>query len=154
LHASPINVADFMRQHLFGRVDTAVLSSATLSIAGKMNYYLERIGAGQGTPDDLPRLAELAQRIRDVFGDDSIRVAKNHSKFFLLDTPGPDGWKIVCRTSMNLNFNPRFENFQIAHDPELFDFHAAILDSVWHRQRRDLQDATPYSIHQHFDRDL
>ncbi len=65
LHASPINVADFMRQHLFGRVDTAVLSSATLSIAGKMNYYLERIGAEEarpltlGSPFDYERQMKL-----------------------------------------------------------------------------------------------
>ncbi len=80
---------------------------------------------------------ELAQRIRDTFGDDSIRVAKNHAKFVLL---AAGDWRIVIRTSMNLNYNPRFENFQIAHDPELYDFHDRILNEVWRRQRRGDQD--------------
>jgi hypothetical protein len=55
---------------------------------------------------------------------------------------------------MNLNFNPRFENFAIAHDPEIFDFYGAILDEVWQRQSRAVADQRPYDIHRHFDADL
>lgn len=102
------------------------------------------------------RSPELAQRIRDVFGDDAIRVAKNHAKFMLLSDEQPDGWRFVIRTSMNLNFNPRFENFQLGHDPEMYDFHNAILDEVWAKQRRSVQDTTtkPYDIEKHFHADL
>jgi hypothetical protein len=98
------------------------------------------------------RSPELAKRIRDVFGADAIRVAKNHAKFFTLCN---DQWQIVCRSSMNLNFNPRFENFQLAHDPDLFAFHEAIIDEIWSRQRRELGDeARPYDIHKFFDEEM
>jgi hypothetical protein len=98
------------------------------------------------------RSPELAQRIRDVFGDDAIRVAKNHAKFALLSA---GDWKLVIRTSMNLNFNPRFENFQLAHDPELWHFHDAILSEVWQRQKRADQDMLrPYELHLQFESDL
>lgn len=95
---------------------------------------------------------ELAQRIRNQFGDDAIRVAKNHAKFILL---AAGDWRVVIRTSMNLNFNPRFENFQIAHDPELFDFHAQIIDEVWRKQDRRAADLLkPYDLAKQFDADL
>jgi len=95
---------------------------------------------------------ELAQRIRETFGADSIRVAKNHAKFVLL---AAGDWRVVIRTSMNLNFNPRFENFQIAHDPELYDFHDRILSEVWKRQTATDQDLLrPYDLARQFTREL
>lgn len=93
------------------------------------------------------RSPQLAKRIRDTFGPDAIRVAKNHAKFALIEN---DSWQIVLNTSMNLNFNPRFENFSISHDPEAFDFHKAILDEIWKTQQRDLAAARPYEIHKQF----
>lgn len=74
------------------------------------------------------RAPELVSRIRKAFGPEAIRIADNHAKFFLLEAAG---WQLVCRTSMNLNHNPRFESFQLAHDPELFAFHKAIIDELW-----------------------
>lgn len=97
------------------------------------------------------RSPELAKRIRDVFGLDAIRVAKNHAKFVLLKGAG---WRVVLRTSMNINFNPRFENFELSHDPQLFDFHATIIDELWKKQPRKLSDATPYKIVRYFDEEM
>lgn len=95
------------------------------------------------------RSPQLAKRIRDTFGKDAIRVAKNHAKFALIEN---DSWQVVLNTSMNLNFNPRFENFSISHDPEAFAFHKAILDEIWQNQGRDLAAARPCDIHKQFDR--
>ena len=44
LVASPIDIAETLRDHLFGRLDTAVLTSATLSAAGSFSYIEGRIG--------------------------------------------------------------------------------------------------------------
>jgi ATP-dependent DNA helicase DinG len=44
LVASPIDIAETLREHLFGRLDTAVLTSATLSAAGSFNYIKGRVG--------------------------------------------------------------------------------------------------------------
>lgn len=80
---------------------------------------------------------EAAHQIRQTFGLDTIRVAQNHAKFALFEN---DGWQLVIRTSMNLNMNPRFEDFTIAHDPELAAFLKRILDDIWTRQKRSLAD--------------
>lgn len=86
---------------------------------------------------------EAAQQIRETFGLESIRVAQNHAKFCLFES---DEWRIVLRTSMNLNMNPRFEDFTIAHDPELADFLTSILNEIWSRQTRKLAEASPKEI--------
>lgn len=97
------------------------------------------------------RSPQLAQRIRHIFGDDAIRVAKNHSKYALI---GNDAWKVCIHTSMNLNHNPRFENFEIAHDPELYAFHERIADEIWRKQSRAVDGMRPYEIEKHFNADL
>lgn len=93
------------------------------------------------------RTPELAHTIRELFGAESIRVAQNHCKLVLLHN---DDWRVVIQTSMNLNFNPRFENFTVAHDPDLHAFYGGIFDEVWQRQPRDLASANPYTITKFF----
>lgn len=44
LVASPIDIAETLREHLFGRLDTVVLTSATLSAAGSFSYIKGRVG--------------------------------------------------------------------------------------------------------------
>jgi ATP-dependent DNA helicase DinG len=44
LVASPIDIAGTLREHLFGRLDTVVLTSATLSAAGSFTYMKGRVG--------------------------------------------------------------------------------------------------------------
>lgn len=81
---------------------------------------------------------EAAHQIRRTFGLDCIRVAQTHAKFALLEN---EAWQLVLRTSMNLNMNPRFEDFTVAHDPELAAFLRTLLDDIWTRQKRSLADA-------------
>ena len=96
------------------------------------------------------RAPELANRIRKTFGIDAIRVAQTHAKFSLIQN---HDWRIVIRTSMNLNTNPRFEDFTIAHDPELADFLQDIVAKIWQRQPKELAYAKTKE-QQHFFRDL
>lgn len=93
------------------------------------------------------RSPALAQRIRQVFGENAIRVAQNHAKFSLISN---NDWRVVIRTSMNLNFNPRFEDYTIAHDPELFDFMAGIIDEIWTKQDPRMANERPQAIKDHF----
>ena len=65
LHAAPIDVAPFLKSVLFDRVDSVVLSSATLAIAGRMDYFQQRLGATAarplqlGSPFDFQRQMKL-----------------------------------------------------------------------------------------------
>jgi hypothetical protein len=90
---------------------------------------------------------EAAHAIRQKFGQDTVRIAQNHSKFALFEN---DSWNLVLRTSMNLNMNPRFEDFTLAHDPPLMEFLNAILDEIWSKQPTSLQDERPKTIRRHF----
>lgn len=97
------------------------------------------------------RTPEIATQIRRLFGDDAIRVAQNHCKLSVLTNAE---WSVVIQTSMNLNFNPRFENFTLQHDPELASFYTQLFDEIWTRQSRSIASARPYDIHKHFAGDL
>jgi hypothetical protein len=92
---------------------------------------------------------EAAAAIRKDFGPEAIRVAHCHAKFAMFYN---QSWKLVLRTSMNLNMNPRTEDFQLAHDPELFDFLHGIMDRIWKLQPRSLAEAKPGVVSQHFKR--
>jgi hypothetical protein len=65
------------------------------------------------------RQPKYCRRILEVFGADAIRCTRTHAKFALI---GNDDWHVVIRSSMNLNRNPRFEQFDLDDDAELFRF--------------------------------
>jgi ATP-dependent DNA helicase DinG len=44
LQATPIDVADVLRENLWDKVDAAVLTSATLAVAGRFDYVQSRLG--------------------------------------------------------------------------------------------------------------
>ena len=93
------------------------------------------------------RLPELTKSIRDTFGNDAIRVGQNHAKFFMLRNTE---WSIICLTSMNLNHNPRFENFLIRHDVPMCDFHTQIFDEIWKNQRPAMATMKSAVVSSHF----
>jgi hypothetical protein len=82
------------------------------------------------------RQPALIAHLRQAFGEDAIRVTRNHAKF-LLFTAGP--YRVVCRTSMNLNLNPRLEDIEIKDDPELHAFLSGILDGLFHAHEAKTQ---------------
>jgi hypothetical protein len=66
--------------------------------------------------------------LRERFGDAAIIVTKNHAKFVLVTN---DDWKVVVRTSMNLNLNRRLENIEISEDPGLAAFLLDVVDRLF-----------------------
>ena len=80
------------------------------------------------------RQPAFASKLRDLFGTDAVRVTSNHAKFVLLQN---DRWNIVIRTSMNLNKNPRLEDFAIDDDPALSGYLLDLMAEVWDSQPSD-----------------
>ncbi len=76
------------------------------------------------------RKPAFAAKIRELFGFGSIRVTKNHAKFCLIRN---EKWNIVLRTSMNLNYNPRFENFELDDDLVFAEFLQEIMDEIFNK---------------------
>ncbi len=76
------------------------------------------------------RQPALIAHVRKLFGNASHVITKNHCKFALF---GNAQWKITCRTSMNLNFNPRLEDVELKDDPALYAFLDQILLQMFAR---------------------
>ncbi len=61
LYSAPIEVGPVLARELFGRVPSVVMTSATLAVDGRMDYFLHRVGAPDaaavtvGSPFDLAR---------------------------------------------------------------------------------------------------
>jgi ATP-dependent DNA helicase DinG len=105
LAAAPIDVGPILREHLFQKVPTVIMTSATLSVAGKFNFFQSRIGLTQcktsclGSPFDYEKQAELIlpEGMPDPTGDgpaferqatEMIRryVARSRGRAFVLFT--------------------------------------------------------------------
>lgn len=65
------------------------------------------------------RYPQYCHGILEIFGAEAIRMTRTHAKFALI---GNDDWRISIRTSMNLNPNPRCEQFELDDDPEIYRF--------------------------------
>lgn len=63
--------------------------------------------------------ANLISRWRKSFGDESVKYVLNHAKIATIESPC--GKKLLLRGSMNLNFNPRFEQFDLTEGCDGFD---------------------------------
>lgn len=84
------------------------------------------------------RKPAFAARLRELFGIDSVRVTRNHAKFVLIRN---DNWNLVLKTSMNLNFNPRLEHFDILDDVAQADFLEDLMDDIFNKRKEtDIND--------------
>lgn len=60
----------------------------------------------------------LLQEWRDRFGPGSVKICRTHAKIARVWN---DEYRFLARGSMNLNFNPRFEQFDLTEGGEDFD---------------------------------
>jgi len=61
----------------------------------------------------------ILHRWRNRFGDSSVKSTVNHAKIATIETES--GIKLLLRGSMNLNFNPRFEQFDMSEGCDGFE---------------------------------
>ncbi len=66
LHSAPIEVAPVLRDVLFGQIPSVIMTSATLAVGGRLEYFRDRLGAGDecsmlclGSPFDHARQMRL-----------------------------------------------------------------------------------------------
>lgn len=65
----------------------------------------------------------LISRWKGTFGTGSVRYVVNHAKIVTIRS---DRFRLLLRGSMNLNFNPRFEQFDLTEGGEDYDLVKAI----------------------------
>jgi hypothetical protein len=89
------------------------------------------------------RNVTLIDRWRDKFGPESVRVCMNHAK---IATVWDADFRVLARGSMNLNFNPRFEQFDVSEGDEAFSLVHEIENEIPILPRlcarREAEDAT------------
>jgi hypothetical protein len=74
------------------------------------------------------RETQLLADLQAKFGADCLRVTKTHAK---VATIANDRWRTTIRGSMNLNFNPRFEQFDVSDADEAFDVVDNMMAELW-----------------------
>lgn len=114
-------------------VSTWTAASADLTETGQMMESGKIISAKFLVDMSFQRRQPaFAAKIRDLFGTEAIRVTRNHAKFCLISN---QTWNIVLNTSMNLNFNPRLEDFFIQDDEKLFNYLFDLVAEIFGRMK-------------------
>jgi ATP-dependent DNA helicase DinG len=80
LQTAPIDVGELLSEHLFNKHKTVVLTSATLSVSGKMNYLRQRTGLDRVAPE----------RVGEEFFPSPFDYAEQARFFVASDLPSPD----------------------------------------------------------------
>lgn len=71
--------------------------------------------------------ADIIRNWQSIFGEQSVRWVVNHAK---IATLWNGQFKVLLRGSFNLNYNPRFENFDISEGCDGFDLVRKIEDEL------------------------
>lgn len=66
--------------------------------------------------------------MRKLFGPECLRAVRTHAKFMVIRAKNH---KVVVRTSMNLNENPRLENIEVSESGAFCDWFTTIVDSLF-----------------------
>lgn len=73
------------------------------------------------------RNPEIVDKWRDRFGDERVKVCRNHAKIARVWN---EDFKLLLRGSMNLNYNPRFEQLDVSEGGPEFDLVGRIEDEL------------------------
>lgn len=84
-----------------------------LRLDGRVKSALLVIDAGARNKN-----ADLIAQWKQSFGSESVRYTVNHAKIVTIHS---DRFRLLLRGSMNLNFNPRFEQFDLTEGGEDFE---------------------------------
>ena len=88
-----------------------------------------RVLLGGGVRASTGRGRELwASELSGLFSPDQVRVATVHAKWFCVRN---GAWSICCRSSMNVNRNRRWEQFDIDDDPDICSLFVGAMDRVF-----------------------
>jgi ATP-dependent DNA helicase DinG len=96
LHAAPVDVAPYLRRMLFAPHESVVMTSATLAIAGRLDYFQKRVGAEDaeplqlGSPFDFERQMTIfiPRKMPDPRDDDYKEALIEQLEHFITKTHG------------------------------------------------------------------
>lgn len=95
------------------------------------------------------RQPDYCAAMREKFGDAAIRLTKVHAKFVTLRS---EGWNVCIRTSANLNYNRRLEQFEITESAEMCDYVDRVVDEIFLKlPESDQFEQGPYAREKDFE---
>lgn len=132
----------------FGQFSLLDLIEAALDITGPADVAISTWSAGFYDVEAAERFRDSGKirRIRfvmdssakrgqatvgdvgELFGADSVRATRSHAKFALITN---DDWAITITSSMNLNLNPRCEQFEMTDDVDRTALFMGFVDALW-----------------------
>ena len=132
----------------FGQFSLLDLLDATLELTGPADVTISTWSAGFYDVDtalrfrDSGRLRSIrfvmdssAKRgqatvgdVSEIFGAENVRATRSHAKFALIRN---ESWDVLITTSMNLNLNPRCEQFEMTDDPVRADLFSGFADALF-----------------------
>lgn len=132
----------------FGHFSLLDIIDATLEITGPADVTISTWSAGfydveaaerfrdSGRFRSIRFVMDIARKrgqadpgdVATIFGADAVRTMRTHAKFVLIRN---ESWDVVITTSMNLNLNPRLEQFEMTDDRDRADMLAAIVDELF-----------------------
>jgi ATP-dependent DNA helicase DinG len=71
LCASPLDISDYLREHLFKENNSAIITSATLSINDNFSYYKNRLGGEVSDEIKLPTQFDYYRQVRIIVPNDN-----------------------------------------------------------------------------------
>ena len=80
------------------------------------------------------RQPKYFRALLDKFGRDSVRLARFHAKFILLEN---DEYSVAVRTSMNLNLNQRIEFYELSEGSPISGYLRQVVDYHFARPAED-----------------
>jgi len=125
------------------RVDISTWTAANADIAHCYQFVTSGkiTGARWVLDRSFPtRQADYYRELLNRFRPESIRLTRTHAKFCVIRN---EKWDIVLRSSMNLNKNPRFENFEISDDAAFADYFEALVDEIFESPDVGEKPSTP-----------
>jgi ATP-dependent DNA helicase DinG len=84
LCASPLDISDYLREHLFKDNNSAIITSATLSIDGNFSYYKNRLGGEIADEIKLPTQFDYYRQVKIIIpNDNSLTPAKDSNPAYV-----------------------------------------------------------------------
>lgn len=113
--------------HVLDQVGPSKVSLWTWTVAEYEVQVLDRLRRDNRITDGMlvidygarNKNAGIIREWQDAYGPKAVRYVKNHAKIATIESAS--GLRCLLRGSMNLNFNPRFEQFDITEGGPDFD---------------------------------
>ena len=111
-------VAHYEKEVMLDLMRSGAVSAGVLIVDADIRRKTDAGSRDGRLGDEEAAGVQIVRQWQRAFGADSVRLVKNHAK---IATVEGGGMRVLIRGSMNLNYNPRFEQFDLTEGGPEFD---------------------------------